>query len=103
MPGSVENVEGLDAAKRALRRALAILKEADSSVAGEIIDRARAAMAELENAERLAGGGSRHAPAGKGAKSRILAYFLARGVDVPVTGEELRRISGIQEWARRVR
>ena len=41
-------------------------------------------------------------PRGAGGKSRILSYLLARvGQDVP--GEELAEISGIQEWARRVR
>jgi hypothetical protein len=80
-----------------------MLSEVGLESAETILDRARAAMAELEQAERLAGGGERPAPPGKGAKGRILAYFLARGVDVPVSGQELRRISGIQEWARRVR
>jgi hypothetical protein len=39
---------------------------------------------------------------GEGAKSRILSYLLER-VGQEVAGEELAEISGIQEWARRVR
>jgi len=97
------NGEELGVARKAIERALSILREAGLDDAEAIIDRTRAAMAELEYAERLAGGGGRPAPPGKGAKGRILGYFLARGVGMPVSGQELRRISGIQEWARRVR
>lgn len=39
---------------------------------------------------------------GGGAKALILAYLLAR-VGQEVAGEELAEVSGIQEWARRVR
>lgn len=39
---------------------------------------------------------------GSGAKSRIRSYLLAR-VGQEVAGEEIAEISGIQEWARRVR
>lgn len=95
--------ESIEGAVEALQRARDILGAVGLDSADAILDRARAAMAELERAEALAGGGEGPAPAGKGAKNRILAYFLARGVDVPVLGQELRRISGIQEWARRVR
>lgn len=95
--------ENLEAAKEAFKRAQEILRELGIDDAQSMIARARAAMAELEQAERLAGGADRPAPPGYGAKGRILAYFRARGVDVPVSGQELRRISGIQEWARRVR
>ena len=42
------------------------------------------------------------APRGKGARTRILAYFEEH-VGEEVHGEELAAISGIQEWARRVR
>lgn len=60
-------------------------------------------MAALEEAESLAGVGDRPSPPGKGAKGRILSYFIERGIDTPITGPELRRIAGIQEWARRIR
>lgn len=90
-------------AKQALARARALLEPACPESPHAILDRARAAMAELEIAERLAGGSSGPAPPGKGAKGRILEYFLSRGVDVAISGQELRRTSGIQEWARRVR
>lgn len=39
---------------------------------------------------------------GSGAKARILNYLMAR-VGQEVAGEELAEVSGIQEWARRVR
>ncbi|HEX5593593.1 MAG TPA: HNH endonuclease signature motif containing protein [Solirubrobacterales bacterium] len=39
---------------------------------------------------------------GGGAKTRILSYLLKR-VGQEVAGEELAEVSGIQEWARRVR
>ena len=39
---------------------------------------------------------------GDGAKARIRSYLLAR-VGQEVAGEELAEVSGIQEWARRVR
>ena len=41
-------------------------------------------------------------PRGAGGKARILSYLLAR-VGQEVAGEELAEVSGIQEWARRVR
>lgn len=44
-----------------------------------------------------------NAARGAGARQRILAYFLSRGVGAPVTMAELREVSGIQEFARRVR
>jgi hypothetical protein len=87
----------------AIRNAQSILAGADVADDDEILRMSRAAMAELERAELLAGRKQQQAPPGEGAKGRILAYFLARGVDVPVSRAELRRVSGIQEWARRVR
>jgi hypothetical protein len=41
-------------------------------------------------------------PRGEGAKGKILAYFQAH-VGEEVTGSQLSEVSGIQEWARRVR
>ncbi len=95
--------DSIELAQGALERARELLEASGLDSAEAILERARQAMAELERAERMVGGRERSAPPGKGAKNRILAYFLDRGVDVPVTGQELRRISGIQEWARRVR
>jgi len=95
--------EDLKRAREAIERARAFLEESGLADADEILRRVRSAMAALEEAELLAGAGGGPAPPGKGAKGRILAYFLSRGIDVPVLGPELRRISGIQEWARRVR
>lgn len=95
--------DDLERAREAIGRARVFLEESGLADAEELIQRARSAMAALEEAELLAGGGGGRAPRGQGAKGRILAYFLSRGLDVPVLGPELRRISGIQEWARRVR
>ncbi len=47
-------------------------------------------------------GRPKRAAPGDGAKSKILAYLLARTGRV-VSGEELAEVSGIQEWPRRVR
>lgn len=44
-----------------------------------------------------------NASRGTGARAKILAYFLSRGVGTPVTLAELKEVSGIQEFARRVR
>lgn len=60
----------------------------------------RARIAAIE--ERLFGKQPK-ATRGSGARQRILAYFLERGVGTPVTMTELREVSGIQEFARRVR
>ena len=103
MPEHGEPGEELEGARRAVERALEILRGMGLADAEAIVDRARAAMAELEQAEHLAGGDRHRSPSGKGAKGRILAHFLSKGLDTPVSGQELRRISGIQEWARRVR
>jgi biotin operon repressor len=61
-----------------------------------------AVRAELLAAERELAGPRERAPRGAGGKAKILAYLKAR-VGQPVSGEELREASGIQEWARRVR
>jgi biotin operon repressor len=57
--------------------------------------------AELVGVERVARGRKRQAR-GEGARTQILQY-LKEHVGQPVFGEELREVSGIQEWARRVR
>lgn len=59
-------------------------------------------VAELRGAQVVAYGPAPRAPRGDGAKSKILAYLLARPGQV-VRGEELAEISGIREWPRRVR
>lgn len=59
-------------------------------------------IAELRAVQGAVYGAPKRAPRGEGAKSRILAYLMSRSGQV-VTGEELAEISGIQEWARRVR
>jgi biotin operon repressor len=59
-------------------------------------------VAELRAAQAALFGRPKRAGRGTGAKSKILAYLLARMGQV-VSGEELAEISGIQEWPRRVR
>lgn len=59
-------------------------------------------IAELRRVQVEVHGQAKRAAPGEGAKSRILAYLLARTGQV-VRGEELTEISGIQEWPRRVR
>lgn len=67
-------------------------------------DQARLAaiLAELAWAERELFGTRRRARPGEGAEARILSYLQAR-VGQPVPGEALRELTGIQEWARRIR
>lgn len=59
-------------------------------------------VAELRAVQTSLFGPPPRAPRGKGAKSRILVYLLARAGEV-VHGEELAEVSGIQEWPRRLR
>ena len=59
-------------------------------------------VAELRAVQKAVYGPPKRAARGEGAKSRILAYLMSRSGQV-VSGEELAEISGIQEWARRVR
>jgi HNH endonuclease len=59
-------------------------------------------IAEVRAAQISLYGPRPRAPRGDGAKRKILDYFLKR-VGAAVNGEELAEVSGIQEWARRVR
>ena len=99
--GKPEVAEALDAVARAGRILDAASRDSDDLE--QVLANIRAAMATLEKAETILTGDSPRAPHGKGARNKILSYFLAQGIDVPITGTELKRISGIQEWARRVR
>lgn len=103
MSNNANDANNVDQAIDAFTRANRILEETGLGDPEEIVLKARNAMAELERVEYLLAGAPSKAPHGRGARSRILAYFLSRGVDTPVRGSELRRVSGIQEWARRVR
>jgi biotin operon repressor len=58
--------------------------------------------AELLAIERAIVGPRHRAPAGHGARAKILDYLKSH-LGQPVSGEQLREVSGIQEWARRVR
>src|SRR4051812_23201384 len=59
-------------------------------------------VAELRAVQVASFGDRARATAGKGAKSKILAYLVARTGE-EVSGDELAEISGIREWPRRVR
>jgi len=58
--------------------------------------------AEIIGAQRQLFGPRRRSPRGRGAQLLILAYLMDH-VGEAVAGEELATVSGIQEWARRVR
>lgn len=61
-----------------------------------------ALVAELVGTQRDHFGPRPRSPRGQGAKKKILDYLLTH-VGQPVHGEELAAVSGIQEWARRIR
>jgi hypothetical protein len=82
---------------KSLTKRLARLSE-KPSLDPDDLTRVRAELAGLERLVR----GRRRRPRGAGARTAILNY-LKEHVGQPVFGEELREISGIQEWARRVR
>ena len=103
MSKDADDSEKFERALDAFSRASEILIETGLNDPQDIILKARDAMAELERVEYLLARSGPKAPHGQGARRRILAYFLSRGVDVPIRGTELRRVSGIQVWARRVR
>lgn len=66
-------------------------REQFDAVAAEIVGAGRALFGQRPRARR-----------GEGAKRKILDYLQSR-VGEDVTGEELAAVSGIQEWARRLR
>jgi hypothetical protein len=65
-------------------------------------DRLEQIRAEVAIAERDLFGRKPKAKRGEGAQFRILLYMEER-VGQPIAGEALRELTGIQEWARRVR
>jgi DNA mismatch endonuclease Vsr len=98
-PDITEAVEGLNRVAERAREFATLLEEGDKRVNRELVDEL---VAELRRTQLDAFGPIGRAAPGQGAKSRILAYLLARSGQV-VRGEELAEISGIQEWPRRVR
>lgn len=98
-----EEEEARAAAEEAVERARQILGQFNLTDPEAFLGVVRRAMAELEQAQSALLQHRKRASGGSGARQRILEYFLEKGVGTPVTGQELRRISGIQEWARRVR
>ena len=87
-----------------LRRAARLVEQAADRVDTGTAEREDidAAIAELVAAQRDIFGRRPRSGRGSGAKQRILTYLQSR-LGEPVSGEELAAISGIQEWARRVR
>ena len=59
-------------------------------------------VADIVGAQREHFGAKRRAPHGQGARGKLLTYFKAH-VGEEIDGEQLRLVSGIGEWARRVR
>lgn len=99
----VDDLEKRASAERSVQRAREILGQFNLTDADAFLAVVRRAMTELEHAETLLAAHRKRVARGRGARKRILEYFLEKGVGTPVSGQELRRISGIQEWARRVR
>jgi biotin operon repressor len=93
----VDAVDSLMDVARRLRDA------AERVEAGESVrDELSAAAADIAGVVRRLYGDRPAASHGQGARHRILAYLLEHlGEDV--SGEQLAAVSGIQEWARRVR
>lgn len=92
---AVERLHRIAERTRGLAKSLERNKRASREQVDELV-------ADLRRAQLDAFGHAKRAARGEGAKSRILAYLLARSGQV-VRGEELAEISGIQEWPRRVR
>lgn len=90
-------------AEEAVESARRLLADLGLDSADAFLERARAALADLERAVELVEAGRTRRPRGQGARQRILSYFLSRGIGTPISARELRQISGIQEWARRIR
>lgn len=92
-----------DSAERIRRVGRRLLSLADKLEAGEAArDDLDPVVAEIIGTQRDHFGPRPRAPRGQGAKKRILDY-LQEHLGQPVHGEELAAVSGIQEWARRVR
>lgn len=92
--------DALQSLRQCVSRLAEIEREIEAGVAGrEQLDEF---IAELRGLQVRLFGRPSKSPRGAGAKSRILSYLQAR-IGEEVAGEELAEVSGIQEWARRVR
>jgi hypothetical protein len=92
-----------DNARRLRRASRRLLRLADQLEAGEAgREDFDPIVAEIVGTQRERFGPRPRAPRGQGAKQQILDY-LQDHLGKPVHGEELAAVSGIQEWARRVR
>lgn len=86
--------------RRAAKKLLALADRLEAGKAGrEDFD---VLVAEIIGTQRELFGPRPRARSGHGAKAKILDY-LQTHLQEPVHGEELAAVSGIQEWARRVR
>jgi hypothetical protein len=87
-----------------LRRLASQITEVADRLDNEVVRREeiQELVAELRGIESEVFGPRPRARRGEGARRRILDYLSAR-VGQTVTGDELAEISGIQEWARRIR
>jgi hypothetical protein len=98
-PGSVPE-DLLQHLRLLVERLSEIEREIQAAKAGR--DQLDEFIAELRGLQIRMFGSPPKRPRGVGGKARILSYLLAR-VGQDVAGEELAEVSGIQEWARRVR
>ena len=96
--GSHRNVAArLEAAASALTRIAHAVRAGTASS-----DEVDLVIADIVGAQREHFGAKRRAPHGQGARGKLLAYFTAH-LGEEIDGEQLRLVSGIGEWARRVR
>lgn len=100
MPDAFNRADAVDSLLDVARR---IRAATDRLEAGENVrDELSGAAADIAGILRRLYGDRPAAIPGQGARRRILAYLLEH-VGEDVSGEQLAAVSGIQEWARRVR
>lgn len=100
MIDALSREEGLQRLRLLAARLSAVEREIAAGVAER--EQLDTFIAEVRAAQLQIFGRAPNRRRGGGAKALILAYLLAR-VGQNVAGEELAEVSGIQEWARRVR
>jgi biotin operon repressor len=99
-----ESGPSFEDALQSLRLQVPRLSEIESEIAAGIAGREQLDefIAELRGLQIRLFGRPPKNRRGAGGKSRILSYFQER-IGKEISGEELAEVSGIQEWARRVR
>src|SRR4051794_29606618 len=98
--GAMTLRQGAARLRRAAKQLLALADRLETGHADR--DEFDAVVAEVVGTQRDHFGPRPRARRGEGAKTKILDYLRAH-LGKPVHGEELAAVSGIQEWARRVR